>query len=171
MKALTKIAVKCMLVILPAVFAARAGAQDTKENKNAAKQQVIKDLVAAQNYVFKAQSAQPLGGGNRQLTTDYDLRITKEKITSYLPFFGRAFSAPLPSQGGINFTSTSFDYTLTDRRKGGWSVLIKPKDAPEVQQLSLTISEDGYASLQVISTNRSAISYSGYITEIKEKKK
>jgi hypothetical protein len=36
--------------------------------------------------------------------------------------------------------------------------------------MQLTISEDGYATLQVTSTNRQPISFSGYVMEIKEKK-
>ncbi|MHA4806557.1 DUF4251 domain-containing protein [Flavitalea flava] len=153
----------CLFYIVPA--------QSTKQDKQAAKETAIKNLVDSQSYVFKAQSAMPMSGRTRQLTSDYDLKVTKSSIICYLPYFGRAYSAPIdPTQGGIQFTSKDFDYTVTARKKGGWDVQIKPKDKRDVQQLSLSISQDGYASLQVTSTNRQMISFNGYITAIKQKK-
>ena len=161
-----------LLVILSLHHPSEGFAQSTKAEKQAAKTAAIKNMIDSQSYVFKAQSATPMSGRNRQLTSDYDLKVTKDKLVSYLPYFGRAYSAPIdPSQGGIQFTSKDFDYTTTPRKKGGWDIQIKPKDYRDVQQMSLTISEDGYASLQVTSINRQPISFSGYITAVKPPKK
>jgi Domain of unknown function (DUF4251) len=126
----------------------------------------MKSLVESGAYIFRAQSVMPLSGRVRQLTTDdYTLKITADKITSDLPYFGQAYTAPMdPTKTGIQFTSKDFTYTLTPRKKGGWDVLIKPKDYKDVQQMSMSISADGYASLQVISANRQAISFNGVIT-------
>lgn len=171
MKRFITTAGKHLLVLSMITVAMAANAQNSKEDKNAAKKEAVKNMISAQQYVFRAQSVQPLSAATRQLTSEYDVGITKEKVTSYLPYFGRAYSAPVnSSQGGIQFTSTSFEYTATDRKKGGWEISIKPKDAPEVQQLNLTISEDGYATLNVTSTNRQPISFTGVIEAPKAKK-
>ncbi|HTI94274.1 MAG TPA: DUF4251 domain-containing protein [Puia sp.] len=155
-----------LIFLTPFVTSAQSGTED----KKAAKLAAIKNMVESQNYIFKAQSASPMGGRVRQLTTDYDLKVTKETIVSDLPYFGRAYSAPMdPSKGGIQFTSKNFDYTLTPGKKDGWSVLIKPKDYSDVQQMTLTISSTGYASLQVISTNRQPISFNGAVVAPKKK--
>lgn len=128
--------------------------------------QQVKALIDSQNYVFQARTAQSLHGNIHQLTTDnYTLAITKEKIVSYLPFFGRAYVAPMdPSQTGFDFTSKNFDYTVTPGKKEGWTVLIKPKDFKDVQKIQLTISSAGYTTVQVISTNRDEISFDGVIS-------
>jgi hypothetical protein len=148
-----------------------AHAQDTKKDKDAEKIAATKNLVDSQNYVFIAQSASPMSGRVRQLTPDYDLKITKSSIVSYLPYFGRAYTAPLdPTQGGIQFTSKDFEYTATPRDKGGWDVMIKPKDYRDVQQMSLSISSTGYATLQVTSTSRQPISFNGYIRATKKRR-
>lgn len=85
-----------------------------------------------------------------------------------MPYFGRAFVAPMnPSEGGIRFTSTDFNYTVKDRKKGGWDIAILPKDAKDVRQMLLSVTESGYGSLQVISNNRQQISYNGYLMERK----
>jgi len=140
------------------------------QKKDSIKAAAIREMVTNQQYTFKAQTASPLAGRLRQLTTEYDLKVSKEQIVAYLPYFGRAYSAPLdPSKGGIQFTSKDFDYKLTERKKGGWNVSIKTKDIAEAQQMDLTIFSDGTASLQANSTNRQSISFSGYITTDKKK--
>lgn len=130
------------------------------------KETVIKNKVQAKSYVFMAQSVSPMRGSMRQLTTEYDLRVSPDSIISWLPYFGRAYSAPInPSEGGIKFTSTNFDYTVITKNKGGWDIRIKPKDVTDINQLLLTVFESGSASLQVISNNRDPIIFSGYISE------
>jgi hypothetical protein len=138
-------------------------AQDKKTN--------IKELIDARSYVFKAQTMLPMGGRTRQLTTDYDVKVAKDSIISYLPYFGRAYTAPLdPSKGGIQFKSKDFEYTISNKRKGGWDIVIKPKDAGDVRQMSIMISEDGYGSLQVLSNNRQPIIFNGYVTAREQRK-
>jgi hypothetical protein len=131
-----------------------------KKDKNAE----IKNLVTARNYVFKAQTALPTSGNSRQLTSDFDLRVSKDTIVSDLPYFGRAYTAPLnPSEGPLRFTSTDFQYMATDKKKGGWNITITPKDLQDPRQLTLTVFENGTASLVVTSYNRQPISFNGYI--------
>lgn len=132
------------------------------------KETVIKNKVEGRSYVFMAQSVSPMRGSMHQLTTEYDLRVSPDSIISWLPYFGRAFSAPVnASEGGIKFTSTNFNYTSVNRTKGGWDITIKPKDAADVNQLLLTVFASGSASLQVISNNREPITFNGYISEKK----
>jgi len=143
-------------------------AQNKKDSAKIAK---ITELIVNQHYTFKAQTTTPLAGRLRQLTSDYDLQVSKDAIVSQLPYFGRAYSAPInPSDGGIQFTSKDFEYTLTDKKKGGWDVTIKFKDVKDVQQMQLSIFNNGTASLQVTSNNRQAISFSGYITSSAKQK-
>jgi uncharacterized protein DUF4251 len=143
----------------------------SKQDKKAENLAMIKNLVDSQTYVFLAQTAMPMSGRTRQLTSEYDMKVTQTAIVCYLPYFGRAYTAPMdPSQGGIQFTSKDFDYKSTPRTKGGWDILIKPKDNRDIQQMSLSISSDGYASLQVTSTSKSPISFNGYIKAIPPKK-
>jgi len=69
------------------------------------------------------------------------------------------------------FTTSKFEYLKEDNKKDGWDVTITPKDAADVQKLYLHISSNGYATLQVTSTNRQSISFSGYIEENRQPKK
>ena len=167
MKLLTRLALVASLIFIG--FSATYAQTKTKAEKKAAERAKIKEMVEAQNFVFKATYASPMRGGGRSLTSDYDLNIGKDTIVSFLPYFGRAFVAPNPgtTDGGIKVNTTKFSYVSTSKG-GGWNITIKPKDKNisdwrDVQTFNLSVSQDGYGSLQVISTNRDAISFTGYI--------
>ena len=132
--------------------------------KQSAKEESVRKMIEAQDYVFKAQFVLPSRGRSRQLTSEYDLSVTKSKIEAYLPFFGRAYTAPLnPAEGGIKFSSSDFDYKVKEKKKGGWEIVMKPEDTREVTKMYLSVSTSGYASLRIISNNRDAISFNGYV--------
>jgi hypothetical protein len=136
-----------------------AGAQ-----KNAAKAAAVQQAVDSQRYTFYAEYVQPLTGGQRYLTTEYTLRISKDSIVSDLPYFGRAFSGVgYGGDGGIKFTSTQFEYKVEGAKKGGWDISIRLKDVSNVQQLSLRILPGGSTTVTVNSSNRDPISYTGYV--------
>ncbi|TDX01192.1 DUF4251 domain-containing protein [Dinghuibacter silviterrae] len=135
-------------------------------------QNATADLINAQDYRFIAQSAMAMGGRTRQLAGgDYDLIVTRDTVIAYLPYYGRAYTAPMGSdEGGIKFTSTKFDYVVTPTKRGGWDITIKPQDARDVTQLNLSVSSKGYASLQVTSINRQGISFNGEVVKRRRRK-
>jgi Domain of unknown function (DUF4251) len=150
-------------IIITALVVVMAGTTMKAQDKNAA---TIQQMVESQNYIFKARSVSPQLGGLRQLSSDYDLAVTKDTVTSYLPYFGRAYTAPVdPSEAGIKFTSTKFEYTSMKKKKDSWEIAIRPKDASDVQVLYLTIYDNGNADLRVSSNSRQSISFNGYIIE------
>ena len=145
-------------------FQMKSKAQETKTEKKEEKTAAIADLIKSKNFVFVAQYASPLGGQAINLTSVYDVKLSTDTIISELPYFGRAYIAPLnPSEGGINFRSTKFTYTVNPKKKSGWDITILPEDTQDARQMFLSVSKSGYASLMVESNNRQAINFSGYI--------
>ena len=139
-------------------------AQDAKQEKENAKQEAIKEMISSRRYAFAAQSATPMSGQLKQLTSDYSLSIKTDTLEAYLPYYGRAFTATIGStDGGINFKTSQFEYVVKDTKRGGWDITMKPKDLSDTKQLLLSISANGYATLQVISNDREMISFYGYI--------
>jgi hypothetical protein len=129
----------------------------------------INSMVNSSQFVFVADRVTPLRGRSRFLTSYYDVVVKKDSLTTFLPFFGRAFQAPMdPSKGGIQFTSTNFTYNVTTKNNNEWNVLIKPNDYQDVQQLYFNIFDNGTASLNVVNSQRDGISFSGHIKKIKE---
>ena len=125
----------------------------------------VKTSVESKQFIFHAQTAMPSSGRSRQLTSEYDLRIFPDSLVSNLPYYGRAYSVPYGGGGGFDFTSTKFDYTVTPGKKKGWDITIKTKDVNDFQEFSLSLSDDGYGTLQALSNNRQPMAFTGYITE------
>jgi hypothetical protein len=126
----------------------------------------VKTSVESKQFIFHAQTAMPSSGRSRQLTSEYDLRIFPDSLVSNLPYYGRAYSVPYGSGGGgFDFTSKKFDYTATPGKKKGWDITIKTKDVNDFQEFSLSLSDDGYGTLQALSNNRQPMAFTGYITE------
>ena len=144
-----------------------------KTTDNAA---AISSLIEQQRFTFMAHSVSPTedarynvrnmfpnGSNLYELSAGYDLRVTPDSVIAYLPFFGRSFTAPMnPNEGGIKFTSTHFSYKK-HMRKGSHEIEIKPADNREISHVFLTITPAGYASLRVLSVNKSAIAYNGVV--------
>jgi hypothetical protein len=146
-------------------------------------------IVEAQNYVFVATTAFPLnssdinkvmnrmpgytGGGNINLNgSNYDLTVTKDSLTAYLPYYGRSYTPKMGGidESGIKFKSKDFNYRITPRKKG-WLVTMNPKDIKDNYSLTLTITESGYGSLVINSSNQQSITFEGYLSESKPAKK
>lgn len=144
-------------------------------------------IVADKNYTFVANTAMPMsnndisrvlammpgsqGGGSINLTgSQYDVKVTKDSIVAYLPYFGRSFSAPMdPTQGGIKFTSKDFTYTESKNKKGSYTIQINTKDVKrENYRFTINISTNGYASLTASSMNKQPIIFNGYLDEPKK---
>lgn len=130
----------------------------------------IKSMIDSSRFVFNAERVNPLRGRTRYLTSSYDVTVKKDSVESFLPYFGRAYQAPMdPSKGGIQFTSTDFSYMVNSGRKDDqWDVVIKPKDNNNVQEMRFNIFGNGTASLNVTSTHKDAISFTGHIERIKK---
>jgi hypothetical protein len=168
MRTLERYARLIFLLIIGTSFLHSSYAQNEKKEKKDEKRAVITNLIDSQDFNFVAQTVLPQRGVTKQLTSIYDITISKDSIVSDLPYFGRAYSVPYnPNEVGLKFTSTKFEFTKTPGKKGGWNISIKPKDYAEVQQLSFRIFENGSASLNVINLNRDPISFQGFIKERK----
>jgi len=166
MKSLVKTAF--IVIITAFLLANNSIAQQTaKQIKQAARQAVIKKDIETKNYTFLADYALPQRGGQRYLSPGYDLRVVADSVIAYLPYFGQVYMDPPlnPDDAGIKFTSTKFNYTTEQKKKGGWSILISPSDAKQTAKLRLEVSVDGYATLMVTSNNRDMISFNGYIKQ------
>jgi hypothetical protein len=91
-------------------------------------------------------------------------------LVAFLPYYGRAFSAPMTTEeNGYKFKSKDFSYTSTQRKKGGWEISINTKDVKNSPKLNLSINENGYATLTIISNNKQSINYNGFLAENKKK--
>ena len=130
-----------------------------------AKAEEISKKITDFKFLFKANYAYPLGYKSIYLSPYYDVKVSKDTIQAYLPYFGRAYVAPIHSDdSGIKFTSTKFEYKITNgKSSGNWFVEIKTQDTNRDFSLFFDIWENGSARLEVTNPNRQPISFQGYI--------
>lgn len=139
----------------------------TKEQKKAE----IKRLINERAFTFIAESATPMGGGLVRLTSIYTVSVQKDSLNSQLPYFGVAYRANLGDTGSpLTFISTDFDYEMKEGKRGGYTINIKINKPSDPNLMILSISDSGYATLQVNSINRQQISFNGYVTATKQRR-
>jgi hypothetical protein len=150
------------LAVAPAIVHGQA--KKTKKQQDIEKTERVRRLVEAQDYVFVAERVHPTTGRTRFLTSPYDLTVSRDTVSAFLPYFGRVYVAPAdPTEGGIKFLSRDFAYTLEKAKKNGWEVKIITKDGNKRYELFLNIMENGSADLSVHDVTRQSIRFGGRI--------
>ncbi|MBS1730683.1 MAG: DUF4251 domain-containing protein [Bacteroidetes bacterium] len=124
----------------------------------------LKKMVNEKNFDFVAERLLPATGIPSYITGFYDVRVNQDSLLVHLPYKGQAYMPPVdPSQSPLNFQSTSFDYSFTESNDK-LNISIKPKDKQNVLQLLFVIFNNGSATLNINSSDRQSISFTGYIS-------
>lgn len=132
----------------------------------------LKDSIDAQRFIFVPRTVLPQSMNSRMVNGYYEMKITKDKITVYLPYIGRAYSANIGQPAGpLDFEMTDFSYTTSKGKKGSDEIVIKPNvNTTDVRDMRLSVYDNGSAYLSVNFNSRQPISFNGYTDTIKEKK-
>jgi hypothetical protein len=155
----------CIVLLLCLPFSGYA--QDNTEDT--AKLSPVAKMLLNRNYQFKADYVQPMSGRQRNVMSDnYTFKVSKDKVESDLPYFGRSTSAPVGTADvGMKFKSADFTYESSTLTKSREQIIIKPKDVSDINEIYLIVYPDGAADLRINSNTRQAISYRGNIGELK----
>jgi hypothetical protein len=123
----------------------------------------VKNMILDKSFVFVPTHAMPLGGGSIQLTYTFEAEIKGDSIFSYLPFYGVAYHVEYGGRNSaFDFSLPIEEYEMNEDGKG-YRINLEVKNKMDYITYSFHISELGYSTLNVTSTNRQAISYYGRI--------
>ena len=151
------------LYLFAGLLLIQAGCSSSKEVKNQVTKEEVIQAINSDNWQFSANVATSQYGNTRYLTSEYVVKASRQTLDVHLPYFGRAYTAPIGSQSPLQFKSTKFTYNKIEDRVGSWVVTIKPEDYGEVQSMTFTFFESGSAQLNVLLTNRSPINFTGFV--------
>lgn len=160
MKKITSVLfITCLIALIGCKSKVLTAEQQAKVDNNIQK-------IENHNLTFSATNASPLSGRSIALTDTYFLKISADTVIARLPYFGRSYIAPTdPSNIGIDFLSTNFDYKAEQTKRGMYNITIMPKDLSKMEErgikLFLSLGDNGYGTLQVSFTNRQPISFYG----------
>jgi hypothetical protein len=140
----------------------------SKSEKNAR----LNGLLNSKSFVFIAESATPMGGGNIRLTSSYyQVRFLKDSLSSFLPYFGTAFRSSYGStESPLSFTSSDFSYDTKSNAKGMKTITVRVNQPSDPATFILSVGPSGYGTLQVSSLNRQPISFYGVVEPLDESK-
>ena len=159
---------KLLTLVLAAaalVLGGCASLQMTPEEKAAEKAriaQVVSDKLDACQYEITVDMMYPRRGPSQRLTSPYSLRIDKNKIHSYLPYFGVAYSVPYGGGKALNFDGEISRYVenVTGKRDQR-QFLAQVTNDEDTYIYRITVYDNGRADIRVVSRNREEISFSG----------
>ncbi|MDR1866015.1 MAG: DUF4251 domain-containing protein [Bacteroidales bacterium] len=138
----------------------------SKKQRKIEQMEKVRKLMENQDYVFVAERAYPVMGRSIFLTSPYDLTVSRDTVSAFLPYFGRIYTMPAdPAEGGIKFVSKKFDYIPQATKKNGWNIKIITNDGNRRYELFLSVSENGTANLSVSDITRQSIRFNGYIEQ------
>lgn len=153
---------KITYFMMSVLFLTACGTAQSAAEKEA-KAFEIRNAVDAFDFKFSATYAYPTGYRSIYLSPYYDVKVSPDTVQAYLPYYGRAYRAPMdPSEGGIKFTSTDFEYQVSPgKRNGNWLVTIKMNDVRREMVFYFDIWENGTGRLDVRDIDRQPISFQG----------
>lgn len=124
-----------ILVAISLLLFACGTTQTAAEKADKAKH--LREKIESFNFKFNATYAHPQNYKSVYLSSYYDVKVSPDTVKAYLPFFGRAYTAPMNSrEGGIKFESTDFEYIIEEGKKDGrWQITINTKDTPSVMSI------------------------------------
>jgi hypothetical protein len=154
-----------MTLILPDLFAQEPvkNRKERREQRQEKRMEEVKNLIENKTFVFIPTHAMPLGGGSIQLSYTFEAEVKGDSIFSYLPFYGVAYHVDYGSR------NSAFDFSLPiekyemEEDGNAYRINLEVKNKMDYITYSMHVSEMGYATLNVTSTNRQAISYYGRI--------
>lgn len=127
-----------------------------------ARQQKVFDKVEARDFTIQVNTAVPSRWKSVSLSSYYDLTLRNDSAFAHLPFFGRAYMAPIGEDGGIKFSEPLSDYRAELNSKGdGMEIFFAVKSRGTHYKVYLSVFNNGLSSLRISSLNRDPMSYSG----------
>ncbi|MFV0587649.1 DUF4251 domain-containing protein [Bacteroides reticulotermitis] len=135
-------------------------AQSKKEKKEQMKL-VVKELLTSEKYKIYANTAFPMRGRSIPLSSPYALEVRNDSVISYLPYFGRAYSIPYGGGEGLVFKAPLKDYIMEPGKKGSSKIKFSARTAEDKYDFSISVFDNGAASIDVMMQNRQSISFSG----------
>jgi hypothetical protein len=156
-----------LLCCIPATFFGQEKtSKELKEEKKLEQLKQTETLVNSKSFVFVGGTAYPQGGRAINLTTRTNwVKFQPDLIDCDMPFFGRAYSGAGygTNDGGLKFTGTPDEFSVT-ATKNKFLIKTSVKSGVDSYKLTLDVAYQGNATLTVVSSSRSTISYRGIIT-------
>jgi hypothetical protein len=161
-----------LFVALFCFILGNTSAQEKDLKANTSKETVetsnIANLLNSKTFEFIANTAYPASGSPKNLVgSSYSVTFSSEMVLSNLPFYGRAYSGmALSRDKGMRFKGKPENYTIEKNNEYQVNATVNAEN--DTYEISLSVSESGYAYLSISSNDRGTISYQGEIVKVRK---
>lgn len=148
-----------------------SGSQVVMAQQNEKKEQVaqeVKRIIESKEYLIDVNRAIPMQGSSTNLTSLYALTIKNDSVSSYLPYFGRAYSAPYGGGKGLHFDAPMSAYALSFDKKGTAKIQFQVRTDEDRYTYTIQVYSNGSATIHVMPTNKQSIRFYGALNLTKQ---
>ncbi len=154
-------------IILALAGMMAAGCSATKpaasSEAQAAQQQHVDNMLQNRLYKVDFTRAYPMSGPAFALTYPYYMSVIGDRVESFLPYFGRAWSIPYGGGEGLRFNAPITGYTVKEGKKGRTEISFNARTDEDSYLFSLEVYPGGSSYLTVSPLQKQTISFDGKI--------
>ena len=121
----------------------------SKQERKEQKERVVREIVDSGRIKIDVDRAVPMAGRSVNLTSPYSLEIHGDSILSYLPYFGRAYSAPYGGGEGLTFKEVATEKEQTSEKKGSSEIKFRVKTKEDVYMFLVEVYPNGSVTINV----------------------
>ena len=152
-----------LLAVVLTVSSCGVLSNETREERalrEAREAKMVDENLQSANFRIEIDRMYPVRGSSQHVT-NYSVTVKDGVLNSHLPYIGQAWRVPYGGGHALNFKADIGSYNVVRTRDDGYEVRIYVKTDEDQHVYTLTVFNNGRASLDVQSQNRERISFSG----------
>lgn len=123
----------------------------------------VKNSLDSRKYCISVNRMFPRRGTSKSLSTPYSVKVEGNKLHSYLPYAGVAYSVPYGGGKALNFDSDIVEYREDFSRSDRRVITLSTDNGEDHLIYTLTVFVNGKADIDVRARNREGIGFSGEV--------
>lgn len=140
----------------------------SKKEKREQKEEEVKEMIEGRRFTIDVNRALPMSGRSVNLTSPYSLEMRGDSVVSYLPYYGRAYSAPYGGGDGLRFEKLITNYTCSFDKKGTAQIQFGVRTNEDTYKFNIQVYSNGSGTINVTPTNKQSITFHGELALKKE---
>ncbi len=152
-----------LLAVVLTVSSCGVLSSETREERalrEAREAKMVDENLQSANFRIEIDRMYPVRGSSQHVT-NYSVTVKDGVLNSHLPYIGQAWRVPYGGGHALNFKADIGSYNVVRTRDDGYEVRIFVRTDEDQHVYTLTVFNNGRASLDVQSQNRERISFSG----------
>ncbi len=123
----------------------------------------IDKMLTARLYKVDFQRAYPMLAPSFPLDYPYYISVIGDRVESFLPYMGRAYSTPYGGGEGLRFAAPVSNYRESFKKNGKREIEFTAITGEDKYEFSLTVFPLGQCDLSITPLRKQSISFSGRV--------